>query len=125
MATANNEHTQSEPVSECLILDTSAAHVHPDMGSLLQSIEKTQGACLGKVATGLRGYNLTGFAAKVYATPEHPTDGAPYRVRVQFEYDCTIKSGANYERTRSAYMDALASGETPKVERTRVAKPTT
>lgn len=125
MATANNNDTSTPELSECLILDTTTAYVHPDMGHLLQSLEKTQSAIIGKVAAGLRGYNLTGFSAKVYATPVNSSHDTPYTLRVQLEYDAVVKSGANHERVRSAHLDVASGGVIAKVERSRVAKPGT
>ncbi len=123
MVAINNHDTQPTEFPECLVLDSQSGELHPDMGSLFQNLSKAQGDTLGKLVTGLRGYIVNGFSFQVYARPESAASNTAYSLRVQLEYDATVKSGANYERVRAAYMDALKSGESPTVESPRVAKP--
>lgn len=123
MARINHGNSRPPGIPECLLLDSSVGEVHPNLAHLLQNLEKAQGDTLAKIVAGLRGYNVSGFSLKVFVAPKHAENDTPYELRVVLEYNAAVKSGINHERVRTAYLDALQSGDAPALELPSVAKP--
>lgn len=123
MVKTNHDNSQPDSIPERIILDSSTGEVHPELAQLLQNLEKAQGDTLSKVVTGLRGYPVSGFSFKVYLAPKHTTSGTTYELRVNFEYNATVKQGVNLKRVYSAYMDADPDREQLTMEFPPVAKP--
>ena len=123
MESTDNATVPTTSIPECLIVDSEHPLSVDDLPTLYKSLEKAQSLGLTAVVKGIRGFNLAGFTHKVYAKPVSPESTYPMQLRIIFEYIGTPQPGRNAEHVRTAYMDALASSESAKMEQVRVSKP--
>lgn len=122
MGIAHDEYDISGTVPERLIVDSLGGVVSTPDSALLKSLQKVLSSGLATFVKAIRGFDLAGFSIKVYVTPESSEAASPMQCRVQLTFLGRTHRGINSESVHRAYMDVSPNSESPRVERTGVAK---
>ncbi len=115
MAGSKTNAVPVAPISEHLLYDTRSGVDDEDLPTLFAGLEKTQGNLLAAAIKGLRGFNITDYNVKIYATRIGGEGSSKYAIRCVAEFNGTPAIGKNLEYVRSKCLDAESKSPIPEM----------